>query len=118
MRRVVAVLVVVVLFGAGLVLLLGDRLTSRFTAEGRRDRMLRRLTTAQILVRRSCGPGEAYVDGTRWNALTAEDRQFAADALASYCAAQDGATTITVYDSSTRTTLARGTGTAPDRGDR
>jgi hypothetical protein len=118
MRRVVAVIVVVVLFAAGLVLLMGDRLTSRFTAAGRRDRMLRRLTSTEILVRRSCGPGEAYVDAARWNQLSSADRQLAADALASYCAAQDGATTVTVYDASSRETLARGTGTAPDREDR
>jgi hypothetical protein len=82
------------------------------TAEARRARLLRRLNEQEIVVRRSCGLGEAYVDGGRWSRLNAGDQERAAAAIASWCAEQGGEKTLDVLDSNTRTSLGRWNGAA------
>lgn len=104
-RLIIAACILVLLAGAGFVLLSG-------TPEGRRDRLLRRLNSQEILIRRSCGSGEAYVDGPRWNRLDPEDKERAASAIASWCAEQGGQNTLTVLDVNTRANLGRWSGTA------
>jgi hypothetical protein len=84
----------------------------RMSPEGRRDRMLRSLNETGTVVRRSCGLGEAHVDGARWQQLGSERQQEAAAAIASWCAEQGGQATLNVIDSNTRTTLARWNGSS------
>jgi hypothetical protein len=107
-RRLIIVAAVMLLVGGtAFVLLFREQLASRFTAEGRRARTLERLNDSGTVVRRSCGLGEAHVDAARWRDLSAGDQERAAAALASWCADQGGASTLTVIDSNTRTTLAK-----------
>jgi hypothetical protein len=82
---------------------------------GGRDYVLRRLNQREIVVRRSCGTGEVYVDPARWRDLSAREQERAASALASWCAEQGGASTIAVLDSYTRATLGRWNGNALER---
>lgn len=100
--------VLLVLLGAAF--LLRDELFP--TAEARRERLLRRLNEQEIVVRRSCGLGEAHVDGGRWSRLNAEEQERAAAAIASWCAEQGGEKTLNVLDSNTRTSLGRWNGTS------
>ena len=112
MRKLLIAMVVLILLAGAVAFLLGDRLASRFTTEGRRQRMLSRLHDDEILVRRSCGVGEAYVDAGRWRGLSDSDRQRAADAIAAYCASQGGGNTLTVLDAESRAVLGRWDGAA------
>lgn len=102
---VAASILLLVLLGA---FLLRDQLFP--SAETRRERLLRRLNEQEIVIRRSCGVGEAYVDAARWNNLSADDRERAAAAIASWCAEQGGERTLNVLDSNTRVSLGRWNG--------
>jgi hypothetical protein len=111
-RQIVIALVLLILAGTAFVFRYGDRLSSRFTVEGRRDRMMRRLNDREILIRRSCGLGTAYVDGSRWRALSSQEQQRAADAIAAWCMSQGGESTLMIVDATTRANIARWNGTA------
>lgn len=87
----------------------------QFTAEGRRRRTLDRLNETGTVVRRSCGLGEIHVDAARWGSMSPADQEGAAAALASYCAEQGGAPTLTVLDANSHAAIARWTGSALER---
>ena len=111
MRRPIIIAVVLLLLAAAaFVFRYGDRLTSRFTEEGRRERVLRRLNNREILIRRSCGLGTAYVDGARWRDLGAQEQRRAAEAIAAWCLSQGGERTLMIVDATTRANIARWNG--------
>ena len=107
MRKLIAALAALVILAGGGALLLRDRLAGYFSAEGRRERMIRRLHDNHILVRRNCGLGEAHVDAERWSGLSDSDRTRAAEALAAYCAAQGFEAGLTIVDAGTRTAIGK-----------
>jgi hypothetical protein len=120
MRRFVRFAVissVVAVFVAGglLVLLYRDAVVSRLTADGRRERMLRRLNVEDILVERNCGRSHVSVSSDRWRALQSRDQDRAIAALASWCREQSGVNTLTVRDADTGEVLALWNGTAVER---
>ena len=114
-RPILTGMVVFLLAGIAVVFLYGDRLASRYT-ESRSERMIRQLNGSEVLVRRSCGLGAAYVDAARWRKLGATEQQRAADAIATWCASQGGEKTLTIFDAETRATLGRWNGTALESG--
>ena len=85
------------------------------SGEQSRERLLRRLNENGVVVRRSCGSGEAYVDATRWRGLDPRDQERAAAAIASWCADQGDTTTLTFVDYQTRSAIARWNGTSLER---
>lgn len=85
------------------------------TGERSRERVLRRLNENGVVVRRSCGSGEAHVDAARWRGLNAGDQERAAEAIASWCTEQGGSNTLTVVDYQTRNTIARWNGSVLER---
>jgi hypothetical protein len=112
MRRPIVIgIVLLILAGAAFVVRYGDRLSSRFTVEGRRERMLQRLNDREILVRRSCGLGTAYVDGGRWRELSTRQKRSAADAIAAWCKQHGGDSTLLIVDAVTRANLGKWNGT-------
>ena len=80
--------------------------------EARRERTLRQLNTSGVVVRRACGLGEAHVDGARWAEMRGDAQQEAASALASWCAEQGGASTLTILDANSRARLGHWDGQA------
>ena len=104
----------VILAGTAFVLLFGDRLFSGLTVEGHRARTLRRLNDKEILIRRSCGLGTAYVDASRWRQLGAGEQQRAAEAIAAWCLSQGGDNTLKIVDARTNANIARWNGNAFD----
>jgi hypothetical protein len=108
-RRIIVTILLSILAGAAFLVLFGGQL---LTIEGRRDRMMRRLNAREIVIRRSCGLGTAHVDAGRWRELSGQDQQRAADAIAAWCMAQGGSSTLLIVDAATRATIARWNGTA------
>ena len=104
---IVAAFVVLVAVGAAALMLSG-----RFSPEARRERTLRRLNASEVVVRRACGLGEAHVDGAKWTDMRGEAQAEAAAALASWCAEQGGASTITILDAHSRARLGHWDGTS------
>ena len=104
---IVAALVVLVALAATALFLSGQ-----FSPEARRERTLRRLNTSGVVVRRACGLGEAHVDGARWTEMRGEAQEEAALALASWCAEQGGASTMTILDTNSRVRLGHWDGRA------
>ena len=104
-----AIIVAVVVLGAAAVAALV--LSGRFSPEARRERALRNLNTSGVVVRRACGLGEAHVDGARWAEMRGDAQRDAAAALASWCAEQGGASTMTIIDANSRARLAHWDGT-------
>ena len=116
MRLIAVIAVLVLLAAAGVAFLVGpERIASRFSAEGRRARMLARLNSTEVVSRRSCGTGEAYVNAAKWQDLGSGDQERAAEALASYCASQGGDGTIAIIDGNSYARVARWNGTALER---
>ena len=111
-RRIVIAVALLILAGTAFVYRYGDRLSSRLTVEGRRERVIRRLNDREILIRRSCGLGTAFVDGGRWRELSASEQQRAADAIAAWCLEHGGNRTLMIVDATTRTNIGRWNGTA------
>jgi acyl-CoA synthetase (AMP-forming)/AMP-acid ligase II len=109
-RAVVVALALLLLSGMAFVYQYGDRLTSRLTVEGRRERIMRRLNDREILIRRACGLGTAYVDGGRWRELSAAEQRRAADAIAAWCQAHGGDRTLMIVDATTQANLGRWNG--------
>ena len=103
-----------ILAGTAFVLRLGDRLFSGLTVEGQRTRTLRRLHEREILIRRSCGLGTAYVDASRWRELGAQEQQRAAEAIAAWCVSQGGDNTLKIVDARTSANIARWNGSGFD----
>ena len=85
-------------------------MTGTFSPEARRERLLRQLNERGVVVRRSCGLGEAHVDGALWRDMTADAKEKAAAAIAGWCAEQGGENKLTILDSNTHGVLARWTG--------
>jgi hypothetical protein len=113
MRRALIVAAVLMLLGGtAFVYRYGDRLFSRLTVEGQRERVMRRLNDREILVRRACGLRTAYVDATRWRELSAAEQRRAADAIAAWCEAHGGDKTLMIVDATTRANIGRWNGTA------
>jgi hypothetical protein len=108
-RPIVIAAVLLILAGTAFLLLFGDRL---FSVEGKRARTLQRLNDTEILIRRSCGLGTAYVDASRWRGLGAQEQQRAAEAIAAWCVSQGGDSTLKIVDASTRANIARWNGSA------
>lgn len=115
MRVIIAVVVVLIAGAAAVLLLDGGGPASMFSAEGRRARMLARLNGTEVVTRRSCGTGEAYVDAAKWRALGSRDQERAAEALASYCASQGGDGTLAIVDRDSYARVGRWNGTALER---
>ena len=116
MRVILVVIVLVLIAGAGVVFLVGpERIASRFSAEGRRARMLARLNNTDVVSRRSCGTGEAYVNAAKWQDLGSRDQERAAEALAAYCASQGGDGSMAIIDGNSYARLGRWNGTALER---
>ena len=120
MKRSIKLLLVICIVGsfvaAGLfVLRYREALLSRLTAEGRRERILRRLNMEDIHVERNCGRGHASVSGARWQALPRRDQDRAIGALAYWCNEQSGVNTLTVRDADTGEVLALWNGAAVER---
>jgi hypothetical protein len=111
MRRAIIVALVLMLVGStAFVYRYWDRLASRLTVEGRRERVMRRLNDREILIRRACGLGTAYVDAGRWRELSPAEQRRAADAIAAWCQAHGGDKTLMIVDATTRTQLGRWNG--------
>ena len=110
LRLIVGIGVPLALVAATGALRYREPLAARFTDEGRRLRMLRRLNQEEILVRRACGLERIYVDADRWRALGSTDQAHAADAVASLCSREGGSNQLTVIDARTNQTLGRWTG--------
>ena len=119
-RRVVLIVSLVAIFmAAGLfVFRYRDTVVSRLTADGRRQRILRRLNLVDVLVERNCGRGDASVSGERWQTLRSRDQDRAVAALASLCFEQTGVKTFTVRDADTGEVVAVWNGTAVERSTR
>jgi hypothetical protein len=113
-RTIVIAAVLFILAGTAFVLLFGDRLFSGLTVEGQRARTLRRLHEREILIRRSCGLGTAYVDASRWRELGAQEQQRAAEAIAAWCVSQGGDNTLKIVDARTSANIARWNGSGFD----
>ncbi len=111
-RPIIIAIVLLILAGTAFVFRYGDRLSSRLTVEGRRERVMRRLNDREILIRRSCGLQTAYVDGGRWRELGSGEQQRAADAIAAYCKEHGGDSTLLIVDATTRAQLGKWNGTA------
>ena len=109
MRKLVVLAIVVILVIAAAAALL---VSGYFSPERRREQTLRRFSNDGTVVRRSCGLGEAHVDGARWRDLSQRDRERLASAIASWCAEQGGAATLTVIDTNSHAPVARWNGTA------
>ena len=104
---IVAAIVVLIALAAAALFLSG-----RFSPEARREGTLRRLNTSGVVVRRACGLGEAHVDGARWTEMRGDAQQEAASALASWCAEQGGASTMTILDANSDARLGHWDGRA------
>jgi hypothetical protein len=107
MRKVIAIGAVVLLAGAAALIMSGA-----FSPEARRDRLLRSLNDRGIVVRRSCGLGEAHVDGARWREMSPDSRREAASAIAGWCAEQGGENRLTILDSDSHVQLGRWNGSS------
>ena len=103
MSRAAIIVAAVVVLGA--VAATALILSGPLSPEARRDRTLRRLNTSGVVVRRACGLGEAHVDGARWTEMRGDAQEDAASALASWCAEQGGASTMTIIDANSRARL-------------
>ena len=118
-RVVVIVSLVAIFIAAGLLVFrYREAVVSRLTADGRRQRILRRLNVEDVLVERNCGRGHASVSGERWQTLRSSDQDRAIAALASLCFEQTGLTTFTVRDADTGEVVAVWNGTAVERSTR
>jgi hypothetical protein len=107
---------VAILFAGGLLAFrYREALVSRLTADGRRERILRRLNAENILVERNCARGEASVNGDRWWTIEPRDRDRAVIALTSWCYEQSGVNTLTVRDYDTGRVLVRWNGAEIER---
>ncbi len=113
MRRVIIIAVVVL--AAVLAVTAALVISGWLSPERQRQQTLRRFNEDGTVVRRSCGLGEAHVDAARWRNLSARDQERLASAIASWCAEQGGATTLTLIDSNAHTPVARWNGTALER---
>jgi hypothetical protein len=107
MRKLIAIAAVLLLAGAALLMMSGA-----FSPEARRDRLLRQLNDRGVVVRRSCGLGEAHVDGALWRDMTADAREKAAAAIAGWCAEHGGENRLTILDSNTHGVVARWNGSS------
>jgi hypothetical protein len=110
-RTVLVAAAVAVVVLAAFVVLTRPQVLSRFTAEGRRARLLRSLERNEVVVRRSCFTSETFVASEPWARLGEADQRRAAEALGTFCAEQSGTSEMTIVDAATRRKLAHWNGT-------
>jgi hypothetical protein len=86
-----------------------------FDPNARRGRAMAQLERSRLVIRRSCGSMETFVNPTVWSGMRPNDQQEAAQALGAYCADQGSGGEMTILEDQTRRKLAHWNGTALQR---
>jgi hypothetical protein len=94
--------------------IIGYVLVSRLITPARSGPMTR-LERSGLVIRRSCGSMETFVNPTVWSGMRPNDQQQAAQALGAYCAEQGSVGEMTIIEDQTRRKIAHWNGTTLQR---